>query len=96
MDFRMSMAGLVVVALASFGFSSSAHAQPDCNICMPAYDTCVASGATDCDTRFATCLRFCPAYASAVPVGKPTPLAADRKVAHKRQQMRLVAVASLR
>jgi hypothetical protein len=94
MDFRMSMAGLAVVALASFGLSSAVRAQPNCNSCVPAYEACVASGATDCDTRYAVCLRFCPVLASATPAGKPAALPADRKVNGKQEETRLVAAVS--
>lgn len=94
MDFRISMAGMAVVALASFGLSSNVRAQPNCNTCIPAYEACVASGATDCDTRYAVCLRFCPEFVSAMPAGKPTALPADRKVHGKQQETRLVAAVS--
>lgn len=40
-------------------FAGRAEAQPVCSVCYPAYESCVASGATDCDTRYAVCLRYC-------------------------------------
>lgn len=96
MDFRINLAGLAVVALASFGLSSTARALPNCKTCVPAYEACVASGATDCDTRYAGCLRFCPVIVYATPVGKPTTLPAERPSQGKQEETRLIAAVSPR
>lgn len=94
MDFRISLAGLAVAAMASFGLSSTVRAQPNCNTCVPAYQACVASGATDCDTRYAVCLRYCPAFVSATPLGKPSTLPSERVSKGKQEEPRLVASVS--
>ncbi|MGN6739299.1 hypothetical protein [Dyella sp.] len=96
MDFRINLAGLAVVALASFGLSTTAHALPDCNTCVPAYQACVASGATDCDTRYAVCLRYCPAFVSAIPFGKPTRFPVKNPFQGKQEGTRLIAAVSPR
>lgn len=96
MDFRINLAGLAVVALASFGLSSTARALPNCNTCVPAYQACVTSGATDCDTRYAGCLRYCPVLVSAIPFGKPTTLPAENPFHGKQEGTRLIAAVSPR
>lgn len=95
MDFRLNIAGIAAVALASLGLSTPASALPNCNTCVPAYQACLASGATDCDTRYAVCLRYCPAIVSASPAKAPV-LPIERRTNGKQEEATLVAALSPR
>lgn len=55
---------LALAAIFMGGFVSQASAVPNCRTCLTAYQGCVASGATNCETRYATCLAWCPDGAS--------------------------------
>ena len=57
---RISTAMALVVTAISFMHSAPANAQINCATCVPAYHFCQASGATDCDTRYARCIAWCP------------------------------------
>lgn len=95
MDFRLNIAGIAAVALASLGLSTPARAIPNCDTCVPAYEACLASGATDCDTRYAVCLRYCPAALSASP-GKTPALPTGHGTNGKQEDITLVASTSPR
>jgi hypothetical protein len=78
MKLRLSVMGLMLTPLAVLGLSGQAQALPNCNACVPAYRACVASGKTDCDSRYATCLAWCPeavTSAKATALLPPKPLA---------------------
>ncbi len=68
-----SLGTLAVVAAAALGAAASAQARPNCDACVPAYQACVASGAADCNTRYAVCLAWCPAAVTAQPQIVPQP-----------------------
>ena len=63
MDIRTALV-LTGVALVAGLAASPARALPNCDTCVPAYENCVASGATDCDTQYRACLRYCPVLRS--------------------------------
>ncbi|MEE7548192.1 hypothetical protein HF319_15155, partial [Xanthomonas sp. Kuri4-1] len=65
--------GTLAVAAAALGAAASAQARPNCDACVPDYQACVASGAADCDTRYAVCLAWCPAAVTARPQIVPQP-----------------------
>lgn len=75
MNVRLTCLAIVAAAAGSLFAASPAAAQPNCTTCLRAYDSCVASGRTDCDTTYAVCLRYCPAPLAATPTparhGKP-------------------------
>lgn len=60
MKFSLLAGSLTLTAIASLAFSEESLAIPNCNSCVPAYQACVAAGNTDCETRYAVCLRWCP------------------------------------
>lgn len=79
MELRIVTAGTDLAALVAF--AAPANAMISCHRCIAAYQACVASGAGDCVTRDATCLRDCPtaclAHALQVPpmsMARPEPL----------------------
>lgn len=51
---------LAMSALAIAMFPGKSEARPNCPTCLSGYAACLASGASDCDTRYASCLRWCP------------------------------------
>lgn len=65
--------GIAMIAGAIALLPGKSLAQPNCATCIPAYEACLASGATDCDDRYAVCLRYCP-YPSRgrMPIGSAT------------------------
>ncbi|WP_426702985.1 hypothetical protein ACPPVV_08335 [Rhodanobacter sp. Col0626] len=74
MNIRLSFLALAAVAAGSLFSAQPATAQPNCPTCMKAYYACVASGNTNCDTTYATCLRFCPLKS----VSAPKPIKRDK------------------
>lgn len=54
---------LAISALAIAMFPGKSEARPNCPTCMAGYEACLSSGASDCDKRYAACLRWCPAKA---------------------------------
>ncbi|MCX7512971.1 hypothetical protein [Frateuria sp. STR12] len=67
MNLRLTCSAIALAVAGSFFSASPAVAQPNCSSCVPAYEGCVASGATDCDTRYRVCLRFCPLASVSAP-----------------------------
>lgn len=67
MNLRLACSTLALAVAGSFFSAQPAMAIPNCNTCVPAYQACVASGATDCDTRYRVCLRYCPAALASAP-----------------------------
>lgn len=67
MNVRMTCSVVALAVAASLGFAKPVMAQPDCPTCLKAYEQCVASGVTTCDTTYAFCLRFCADASAAAP-----------------------------
>ena len=74
MNIRLTCLAIAAVAAGSLFSAQPATAQPNCPTCLAGYYACVASGNTNCDTTYATCLRFCPVAS----VSAPTPAKRDK------------------
>lgn len=67
MNVRLTCLAIAAVAAGSLFAARPAIALPNCSTCLRGYDSCVASGQTDCDSRYAVCLRYCPAPLASAP-----------------------------
>ncbi len=80
---RIQVAVIAATVLLAGFMSTPAEARIFCGQCVPAYERCVESGATNCDTQYATCLRWCP-----VPLYSSQPLDLQSK---RKEEMTPVA-----
>ena len=90
MNVRLTCLAIAVAAVGSLFGGKAAVAQPNCPTCLKAYYACEASGRTDCDTTYATCLQFCPLAS----VSAPTPIKQDKpqeRVADNKRDVALLA-----
>jgi hypothetical protein len=79
---------IAISALAIAMFPGKSEARPNCPTCLAGYEACLASGASDCDTRYAACLRWCPypaktdaassTVAKGLIRGEPQPIALEK------------------
>lgn len=77
---------LAISALAIAMFPGKSEARPNCPTCMAGYEACLASGASNCDTRYAACLRWCPYLVKA---GTASLTAADKQPQNESQSIAL-------
>jgi hypothetical protein len=92
MNIRLTCLAIAVVTAGSLFSAQPATAQPNCPTCLAAYYACVASGKTNCDTTYATCLRFCPLTS----VSAPTPAKRDKPQERVIDNKRIVALIATR
>lgn len=78
MNGRLTCLAIAVAATGSLFAASPAMALPNCPTCLRAYNSCVASGRSDCDTTYAVCSRYCPVPLAAT----PTPAKHDKPHDH--------------